>query len=300
MPPTDLEPEEGRWNPKQSKAVLKELRERQMELLKTGLERKVIHGVHARQAQREEVDQRATFQWLKEGMLDAETEGTIVAAQDGVTHTREYERRVLKRETPRWCRVCEKGKETLGHILTACPGHQWTLIKERHDRVLYLLTKAVLESLKIAVPKSMKSGGGRARVGVIGPESKRVQIDQLIPTIRKIENTRPDMVVRVDALKRIAIFDIACAWDKIVGEREREKCAKYQELAADLARQRKGYKVTVVAVVLGDLGIVQDLRRQLRRSGVLTEKAIWEFMRHAQREVLCAAVKIIKRHMSFE
>ena len=44
------------------------------------------------------------------------------------------------------------------------------------------------------------------------------------------------MVVRMTAEKRIVVFEVACAWDRLVAEREREKMRKYEELAADLAR----------------------------------------------------------------
>ena len=42
-------------------------------------------------------------------------------------------------------------------------------------------------------------------------------------------------------------------------EREREKKRKYRELAADLAGQWRGFKVDVIAVVVGTLGLVCGL-----------------------------------------
>lgn len=47
---------------------------------------------------------------------------------------------------------------------------------------------------------------------------------------------------------------MACAWEPLIQEREREKKNKYQELAADLAKQWPGFKISVTLVVLGDLG----------------------------------------------
>ena len=52
---------------------------------------------------------------------------------------------------------------------------------------------------------------------------------------------------------------MACAWEPIVGKREKEKKCKYGELAADLAKQNQGYWVDVVPVVIGDLGLVEGL-----------------------------------------
>ena len=39
------------------------------------------------------------------------------------------------------------------------------------------------------------------------------------------------MVVRMAAEKRIVVFEVACAWDRLVAEREREKIGKYEKLA---------------------------------------------------------------------
>lgn len=43
-------------------------------------------------------------------------------------------------------------------------------------------------------------------------------------------------------------------------EREIEKKSKYQNLTADLAKQWKGYEVRVVPVVIGDLGVIKNMR----------------------------------------
>lgn len=76
------------------------------------------------------------------------------------------------------------------------------------------------------------------------------------------------------------------------------KGAAEEAKVPDLANQWPHYKVAVTPVVLGDLGIIAGLSHHLRESGVLNERAIRDFVGHAQREVLCAAVQIIKRHMT--
>ena len=49
------------------------------------------------------------------------------------------------------------------------------------------------------------------------------------------------------------MFEVACAWEPLVSERESEKRAKYTALKADLARQNPGHIISIVPVVLGDL-----------------------------------------------
>ncbi len=41
------------------------------------------------------------------------------------------------------CRLCGLERETIGHILSSCPEHVWGLIKTRHDKMLYQLTKEI-------------------------------------------------------------------------------------------------------------------------------------------------------------
>ncbi len=51
------------------------------------------------------------------------------------------------------CRV-RKGRkrETIGHILSSCPEHVWGLIKSRHDKMLYQLTREIVRTLGIPAP----------------------------------------------------------------------------------------------------------------------------------------------------
>ena len=206
----------------------------------------------------------------------------------------------LNEDTITSCRACEGPRETIGHILSHCPNYHWTLFTERHNRVLYLLVKAVLTSLKLGIPESMRGPGGVAVAGVTGGRGIKVLVDQLIPTSRTVIHRKPDLVVRMEEERRVVIFEVACAWDRGLKEREVEKRGKYQELAADLATQERTitYKVVVVPVVLGDLGTITGLKKNLKRAKLLTDEEMDRFMASAQREVLCAAIKITKRHFT--
>ena len=82
-------------------------------------------------------------------------------------------------------------------------------------------------------------------------------------------------------------------------KRELEKRNKYTRLKADLAKQWPGYTVVVIPVVVGDLGIVSNLREHLRRAKLLTGPEIWKLAVQAQRVTLTSAVQTIKQHMTY-
>ena len=138
------------------------------------------------------------------------------------------------------------------------------------------------------------------RAGVYGTKYREIKVDQIIPTIERIKERRPDLVVIHKRERTIYIADVACCWEPKLLERKREKRAKYQNLKADLARQYqdKAFKVHVIPVVIGDLGIVKNTRRALVASGLLTSQEADYFLSSAQRETLVQNVRLLKRHMS--
>lgn len=144
------------------KKVMANLRDEQCQKLKKRLMGK-LHRVCYCQIQRAEADKKATYKRLVERKLSVQTEGIIAEAQDGVTYTRAYVARVLKEPVATRCRVCGDGDETLHHILSAYCQYSWTLHKEHHDRVLFLLAKAILHSLEIPSQEVLEPSAGEWR-----------------------------------------------------------------------------------------------------------------------------------------
>ena len=222
----------------------------------------------------------------------------MTAAQDGVTAKRSYWQQILGEDIDTKCRMCGENRETLGHILSAYPLYKFTLYKERHDRVLYQLARSVLLGLWEKLPESLSRLGGICVSAVVGTPRHRMLIDMAIPTLRTVEHRRPDLVVYLQERKEVLLLKVACAWDPLIQDREKQKRGKYSELAADLAKQKPGYHISIIPVVFGDLGVVGVLKTHLARTKVLKAMEMEDFIARAQREVLCAATKIIKRHMA--
>lgn len=217
------------------------LRDGQNQALAQTLRQKQMHGFHQVQVERRETDKKATHAWLTHGRPKAETESIIMAAQDGVIHTRVYRGLILKQQCALSCRMCD---EAIGHILSSCKLYKWSLYLERHDRILLHLVQAVMKSLDLRIPSSMRGPRGMAKSGVAGTPAKRIVIDQAIPVTQKISERKPDLLAHLRGRRLAVIFEVACAWEPLVGGREWQKREKYQSLSADLAKQWRGYTIS--------------------------------------------------------
>ncbi len=163
--------------------------------------------------------------------------------------------------------------------------------------MLFQLVKAVAETQDLEVPKALKAPGGIVREGIIRGKTATLYVDHCHPTIEPMTERRPDLIAKLHNLRRAIIFEVAVSWEPRVTERTTEKKRKYQALAADLAKRWKEYRIMVIPVVIGSMGLVTDLRSQLDRANIFDPKEITKLMGEMQREALCGAVRIIKRHM---
>ena len=145
---------------------------------------KPIHKVYYQQASSADgVDTEDTIAWLSDGRLRAETEGLVMAAQDGVILTNRYKHTVLGMDASPTCRVCRKEAKTIGHIMSTCKPHMWSLYKERHDRVIYQLLKAFTKKLEVAIPDSIKWGvDGWYGVAALNGARAKIAVDLVVPT----------------------------------------------------------------------------------------------------------------------
>ena len=85
--------------------------------------------------------------------------------------------------------------ETLGHILSKCTAHAWTLHKTRHDRVLAALLRAVGTKMGLN-SKGWSKPNGTVRPGVVGGRGSYMLVDQAVPTAESITERRPDLIIR--------------------------------------------------------------------------------------------------------
>ncbi len=220
--------------------IANKVRNEQKRRLREERRGKTIHGVFAIETSRPECDRVATHAWLKNGSFRAETEGLIIAAQDGVIHTAAYRHRMLGETGNPMCGECRKAVETLGHILAACEGFKWSLYKATHDGILNVLVGVAARKLGVRIPANRWDANQVVKSAVYGGERATILVDQCIPTKGQIEARRPDLLIRMPGERKITILEVACAWKPLVKEQEAQKKAKYRELAAEVQGPKRG------------------------------------------------------------
>ena len=184
----DLNPSEGD-RPVALSALVKA---EQLEGLQLTLRSKKLHGIYSRVWTDRATDAARSCKWLTDRKLAAKTEALVMALQDGVLHTNVYRAKITKDGTNPQCRLCEE--ETVAHILSTCQANR-ALYRQRHNKALFILLKAVLVELGILIPKYLKARGGSVQSGVEETKSVKVLVDQVICTERRMFERRPDLVV---------------------------------------------------------------------------------------------------------
>ena len=205
------------------------LKAKQQESLQSSLRGKRVHGAHQKLLEDEATDKADTNRWLTTGVLDPETEGLAIGMQDGAVRTAAFRARVLKECISSKCRAFDSSEETIAHILSMCQRSLFSLIGERHDKIVWCVARGLIHSGRTQVQRNIKKG-----MAYRLSDSATIIIDRPIPTIDEGRENRPEIVVVETS--RYLIIEIAVAWEMIVTNREREKFCKYQDLAADLNR----------------------------------------------------------------
>ena len=153
--------------------------------------------------------------------------------------------------------------------------------KERHDRVLYVLVKAIMRALGFHFLSPYKTLVGCAKPGVYGTDETMVMVDQVYPTDHVVTEARPDMVVRLDGAKRQLILEVVCAWEPQIMAREIEvpdPCCSCSSWGSWHGGGR--------------------LRQHLRDSKLMKPTEVDGLVRSLKRETLCGCAKLLKRHFT--
>ena len=97
--------------------------------------------------------------------------------------------------------------------------------------------------------------------------------------------------------KRLYIAEKAVANDLRVDEKADEKRAKYRGLKGDLATQHPGHKVLIVPAVVGNLGCVESLEKELGALQFLSVRQRHRLVANIQRTAVMASSRILRSQL---
>ena len=228
-----------------------------------------LHGKFFREV--EEVADPRSWQWLKGGYLDKKNESYICAAQENALNTR-YRVAMLTREGgvgrvkqgEGYCRKCGKFVETVGHLISGCTMLAQKEYRKRHDRM----------GLRVYWELLVKYGFERSEkwyqevpdpVRITSDRRYEIRWDQTIPTARKLDHNKPDVVMIDHVEKKWILIDFSVPFDGNVAKKEDEKKTNYTELARSVAAEHN-VRTEIIPIVVGALGVVtKDLEEYLKK-----------------------------------
>lgn len=282
------------------KAETEEIRPRIIEATRKKLQQqhmqKNLHSVFYKNINDQHLSTSLTFGFLTSPGLYSETEGFIMACQDGVFPSLQYRKQIMGAPiTDTRCRACKTSNETTMHLLSACPKYAKNQYILRHNNAL----KVVYYHLRQAYgfDDRLKQPYEEDDVDTVTTDGKiKLLWDFPFATTNQIQANRPDMVVVDQERKKMTIVEMSCPGEKNITEKEIEKQQKYADLMFELRKTYPGYRIKFIPLIIGVLGGMMDnFTQQLEHIGIPRDKS-----RHIaltmQKYVILGSLRILRFH----
>ena len=169
----------------------------------------------------ENADKNKTWQWLSKCDLKIGTEELLCAAQEQAIRTNYVKHHIDKTSESPLCRLCGKKCESVQHLVCGCETLAQKEHKRRHDNVA---KKVHWDFCKKNELEHTEKWYEHVPEIVVENEEVKVLWDINVQFDNLIEARRPDIIV-IDKKERKGM---------IVGEKEREKVEKYQDLKREI------------------------------------------------------------------
>lgn len=223
---------------------------------KTTWAQKQLHGKHLHVMEDQNIDKKNTYTWLQRGELHPETEGFIIAIQDQVILTKNYQKHILKdlNVTNDKCRRCQTHTETIDHIIAGCQILAGTDYTERHNTVAKILHQEIAKNLELlinSVPYYKYNPSN-----ILENESFTLYWDITIHTDKTISSNRPDITLINKNNKTTYFIEISTPNDTNIHKKYIEKITKYTELTQEIKRIWKQNTVKTIPFVISATGIL--------------------------------------------
>ncbi|XP_028158192.1 uncharacterized protein LOC114351251 [Ostrinia furnacalis] len=226
--------------------------------------RKSLHGRHRHDLCQPNVDKIASNAWLSRGELFPETEGFMIAIQDQIIETRNYQKHIMRIPNlpTDLCRKCNSSSETIQHVTGACKAIVQTDYKHRHDQVANIIHQKLACKYKLITHKPTPYYKYEPEP-VLENSQYRLYFDRAILTDRTTHYNRPDITLQDKNNRTATIIDIAIPNTHNLQNSISEKLSKYTDLKDEIRRMWRLNEVNIVPIVLSTTGVIP---KQLHQS----------------------------------
>lgn len=252
----------------------------------------VLHGKFPKQLEGENIDKIASLSWLSAGQLYPETEGFLMAIQDRVIRTRNYEKHILQLEIDDKCRKCGTAGESIEHIIAGCRTLADNAYLGRHNQVAKIIHQQM--ALKYGLLKTCPPYYKYQPAAVLETDEIVLYWDRLITTDRTVDYNRPDIVLIEKYQKFGIIIDIAVPLSHNIMKTETEKITKYENLALELKNMWHLTGVTIIPLVISAEGIMSEAFKKNLQKLHLSQKIAG----YAQQAVALQTCHIVRKFLN--
>nr|CAH7732997.1 unnamed protein product [Callosobruchus chinensis] len=223
---------------------------------------KPMHGIFYKHLEEHGLSQQLTFSFLRSSGLKSETEGFIMACQDGVFNILVYRSRVMGVNVPdARCRACRQAPETLMHLL-----HSYGI-----DETPVLPY----------APGDIES--------VVENERCRIYWNYSFPTLELVQANKPD-------IKTMFVIEFSAPAEVNIVSKEEERRTKYQELLRQLRRLWPDYAVSLLVMVIGFLGGMRNTLFSALRAIPVCRAAAHILAARMQKAVILGSLRLLRAH----
>ena len=178
-------------------------------------------------------DKEKSWGWLRNGDLEKETGGMILAAQGQALRTNYVKFRIDHSCVSPKCRMCGDKDETVWHVIGGCSKLAGTEYKRRHDNVARIIHRALCVKYGFSTAERWYEHNPEK---VLGSREVKILWDFNVQTDHEVEARKPDIIVIDKTSREYHFIEITCSLDWSILERENFKVDKYQDLKREVAK----------------------------------------------------------------
>lgn len=229
---------------------------------------KSMHGKFPNLLQEQYVDKASSLQWLSDGYVYPETEGFIIAIQDRVIRTKNYEKHCLGMNVVDKCRKCGSVGETIEHVIAGCSSLSESAYLGRHNQLAKIVHQQIALKHRLIstdTPPYYKYNPAP----VLEATNVTLYWDRPMITDKTVDHNRPDIVLIDKEQNTATLIDIAVPLTQNIAKTEIQKGTKYENLAMEIKNIWKLSKVYIYPLVMSAEGVVtRNFVKNLEKIGV--------------------------------